>query len=172
MERIVVFNGKEIFVNPNGDCFHFHAKWKRRVKLIPTNNGKGYFRLSVNGKTIYIHRLVAMAFIDNPNNKPHVNHMNGIKSDNRVDNLEWATESENSFHAINTGLHKTRGEDSHFAKLTSDQVLEILKDTRPAKEIASSYGITYKKIYDIRNGYAWSHLTGIKYNPKKRIKIT
>lgn len=76
---------------------------------------------------IRIHRAVAEAFIPNTENKPTVNHIDGRKSNNHVDNLEWATYSENNRHAVEHGLRRTSmiGEKNPAAKLTNDDVLFI-----------------------------------------------
>ncbi|MBR2399517.1 MAG: HNH endonuclease [Alistipes sp.] len=72
------------------------------VKTRPDKNGYPLVSIRNNGKHNHfkIHRLVASTFIPNPSNKREVNHINGIKSDNRVENLEWVTSSENKLHAI------------------------------------------------------------------------
>lgn len=81
----------------------------KSAELKPARDKKGYLRtmlLDDAGKyrTVKVHRLVANAFIDNPNDLPQVNHINGIKTDNRASNLEWVTNLENATHAIKNGL--------------------------------------------------------------------
>jgi penicillin-binding protein-related factor A (putative recombinase) len=71
---------------------------------------QGYCRVSLskdgNRKMAKLHRLIAQAFLPNPCGKPHINHKNGIKNDNRIENLEWVTPLENAKHAVRTGLYK------------------------------------------------------------------
>lgn len=99
---------------PVANCPRYSVSNLGRVRgpmglLKPMPDGYGYVRVSVfnvdkKHLTKKIHRLVAEAFMPNPDNKPQVNHLNGVKTDNRVSNLEWATAAENHHHALDTGL--------------------------------------------------------------------
>jgi hypothetical protein len=75
--------------------------------LNPRDNGKGYLRikLTINNKSkrVMLHRIIAEAFIENQNNYPVINHINGNRQDNRIENLEWCTQSQNCLHAVKMG---------------------------------------------------------------------
>jgi len=90
----------------NGHTKHLH---KGRI-MKPKGNRYKDVILCKEGKSkkYYVHRLVAIEFISNTENKPQVNHINGIKEDNRIDNLEWVTASENGKHANSIGLRTVR----------------------------------------------------------------
>lgn len=101
----------------------------------PRMNKFGYLQMNFSrndgtGKsdTVLVHRLIALTFIENPNNLPEVNHKDGNKSNNHVDNLEWCTPSENGKHAHKMGLSYVYYGESHpCAKLTNEQVHQIRK---------------------------------------------
>jgi hypothetical protein len=94
---------------------------KAKKLLKPTIDKKGYCKVALyneQGKlSISLHRLVALNYIENPDNKPQINHINGIKSDNKVTNLEWVTNKENTLHAIKNGLR----DEAHKKAVTDNQ---------------------------------------------------
>lgn len=146
------------------------VEYSRRFKerLIGQNSGKENYQmihLRKDGlnKAIRTHRLVAIAFIPNTENKPEVNHINGIKSDNRVENLEWCTSSENQFHSVRTGLSKIQyGSETTNSKLTEKDVLKIreLKQTTKMNntEIGKLFGVKQPAISKIIYRKNWKHI--------------
>jgi hypothetical protein len=107
-----------------------------------------------------IHRIVAQAFICNRENKPQVNHINGVKSDNRAKNLEWATSSENIQHAYKTGLSISRtGQRHHFSKLKKEDIplIRSLFGSLSSKVIGARFGVSRGCIDSIKYGITWNH---------------
>lgn len=95
-----------------------------------TLNNRGYLTVVIRRKTHMLHRLVAQAFIPNPENKAMVNHLDGNKQNNHVSNLEWCTVQENNQHARETGLHKqAKGHTLNYQSAdTKQKSLANLKD--------------------------------------------
>ena len=113
-------------------------------------------------KRFYVHRLIAQTFILNTENKSEVNHINAIKTDNRVENLEWNTYYENREHAINNNLIK-KGESHFSSKLTDFQVLAIRRLFRinpnfNKLNVGKKLGVKDTTIHKIIKNQRWKHL--------------
>jgi NUMOD4 motif-containing protein/HNH endonuclease len=137
----------------------------KRIRKIQVG-GNGYCQFGVYCddkkavKTMAVHRAVAKAFIPNANNKPMINHKNSVRTDNRVENIEWVNGSENCLHAYKNGnIAACRGVGNPHNKLTEKQVIEIYGSNEGRKDLAERYGVTISSIDKIRYGIYWTHLT-------------
>ena len=141
--------------------------YKARIKKLCLNDS-GYYLTVLSDSSGYkrnyrVSRLVALAFLPNPENKREVNHINGNPKDNRVDNLEWVTPSENIKHAYRTGLISLRaGEKCKHAKLTNSDVLKIRElfnnSTLKYREISQMFNISMSVIGNIKARRIWKHV--------------
>ena len=99
---------------------------------------------------MFLHRLVAEAFIPNKNNKPFINHKNGIKTDNFVENLEWCTSKENINHAIDNKLMNIKGISNYQSKFSEKQIIEIRNNKLSQQKIANIYNVSQSIISRIK----------------------
>lgn len=130
----------------------------------PKTNRYVFVGLTRNGVEEHysLHRVYMEHWVPNPDNKRDINHKNGIKWDNRPENLEWATRSENVKHAVLTGLLPVRrGEQHHTAKLTEAEVIDIRRRYATGEsswKIFKSLNMSYTNVKDIIAKRTWSHI--------------
>lgn len=146
-----------------------------RIKSLPRTTTKGgilkqnksRFYLTVclskenQFRSLTVHRLVATHFISNPSQKAYVNHKDGNKFNNNIENLEWTTPSENKLHAVKNNLtHSPRGNKHWAAKLTEKQVIKMRleRSHKKLKNIAKEYKVSIQLVSDILNRKRWKHI--------------
>ncbi len=142
------------------------AKKKGRNKKAGVTNGYKVVLLSKENKEkgIGVHRLVAMHFIPNSENKHEVNHKDGDKLNNHYSNLEWATRSENGQHSYDNGLQISRkGSKHHFAKINESDVknmFDLYNKGLSKKEVSKKFkNISYSSVCRILKGRTWRHFS-------------
>lgn len=131
--------------------------------MTPTPDKKGYHRVTFwSIGTKKLHRLVAGAFISNPDNLPQVNHKNGIKTDNCVSNLEWCTNYHNAHHAMDNGLHVVKRGSDHGMSQISEEDVRLIRFLRkkglPRKQLMKEFGVSIHVIKDVISKRSWIHV--------------
>jgi hypothetical protein len=148
-------------------------------KILKPRRVNGYFHVTLtdnfkNKLQISIHYLVATAFIGPRPDGMQIDHINAVKTDNRVENLEWVSRSENTKRAFRlelmTGIQ--RGEDVNFSRLTEKVVMDIVamhKSGYKKYKIAEKFGVAGSTVSSICRGQTWGWLTGIEKVREKRV---
>lgn len=161
---------RKIFTNNGGTSYYISKSGKciskkkniHELKVYITDHGYEYVKFSnvIDGKkkttAKFLHRLVAEAYIPNPEHKPEVNHKDGNKSNNALNNLEWVTSYENKKHAKENNLvHYSKGEDSGRAKYLNNEIEKACKlmekNKLPLIEISKKTGVDIDTLYQIRS---------------------
>ena len=149
-------NTKKYYITEEGDIFDEDGNKKE-----PKPHPKGYLQISLNGRNYLVHRLVAIHFIPNPENKPQVDHINGDKTDNRVENLKWVTSKENNNNP-NTSWRNNRSTQGKVLRISKDGSVKEYISVRCA---ANELGVSHSNIDRCINkpnrtckGYKWERV--------------
>lgn len=163
--RYIVYSDGRIFSKPNKMNHSTDGLFLKQ-----TIDKKGYVKVKLypEKKTITVHRMVTITFLDNPNNYEQINHKDGNKLNNHVDNLEWCSNKQNAEHAILTKLitneMRPRGSKHRRSKITEQDVIDIRARCvkgdlqNGVTAIARDYGLNPTTVGDIVNRIIWQHV--------------
>lgn len=127
----------------------------------PWEESHGYLKVTISRSHYFVHRLVMCAFLRRQHDKEEINHIDGNKKNNSIENLEWVTHSENMLHAYASGLNFSfSGEDHHMSKLSRADVIYIKNALKNYERgmvsaLAGKFGVTKHTISKIKNGKSW-----------------
>lgn len=161
MKQIIIDNiSTAYYITANGQCYNSNTNHYLKGQVNKKNGYLSYSLTLPNGdkKRAYAHRLVAIAFIPNPLHKPEINHKDGNKLNNSIDNLEWVTSEENKQHGINNGLYNYQ----HIYCFTMDKqlVAEYLSIADAARAAKISYSVIHQAVHSepkvAAGGFYWS----------------
>lgn len=173
--RWVYINGykTKYMVTINGEVISIRKDTKKILKPCIDKDGYHHVMIYLDGIAYNrsVHRLVALAFIDNPDGKPEVNHKDGNKNNNHASNLEWTTTKENIGHAWDTGLSNAKIGTEHPESIYSDKqikkVCKMLENNKYSmKEISEKTKVSYTVVKQIKNRVLWKHISS-NYNIEK-----
>jgi hypothetical protein len=143
---------------------------KKGIILKQSFDKDGYLRVALKGDTKKSHRIIAELFIDNPNNLPEINHIDGDKTNNKVDNLEWCTRQHNINHSINNNLQATSETSVCSIKIMQfDKNNVFIKEYNSIREAEIETGICNATISKVcrglgntAGGYKWKFSSNVK----------
>ncbi len=165
---------EKVFWSSKNNSFSTNKEFIRKL----SNTRKGYLRIGLmkdlKQKPFLVHRLVAIAFIPNPENKPEVNHKDGIKTHNYKMNLEWNTTKENVIHSFEIGLSKrAKGESNKCSKLSFQKAYEIRNSSLKNKELANIYGVSISSIERVKSNQIWvpENVNNVSNNSNLKLEL-
>ena len=154
---------KSYKIDQHGNVFSSLTRKMMKPNLIRN----GYLRVRIKcddgvARSFLIHRLVALTYIPQPEGKNEVNHVDGVKTNNHLSNLEWVTRSENQQHAFALGLNTNHGTGNGRSVLSESDVIEIywkLYNGARNSDVCREYGMSTSAIMEIKSKTNWTHLT-------------
>lgn len=147
---------------PTPEGYIISFKYNKPRVMKPKKHRCGYRTVTLQipgglNRTFYIHRLVYEFWKERIPKGMQINHIDGNKTNNNLNNLELVSRKDNMKHAQEMGLLVV-GEDSYLSKLKESQVIEILKSEKDTKILSENYNILQKQIRNIKNGKSWKHV--------------